>query len=718
MPARARQPRARGGGRSAPLTVALFACPPLCPNCALLKFWLLQVSSSAKAGLQFPVGRIARYLKKGRYAERIGAGAPVYLAAVLEYLAAEVLELSGNAARDNKKTRIIPRHIQLAVRNDEELSKLLAGVTIAEGGVLPNIHSVLLPKKSGKKKGGEQASMSQDSSRCRRSWPLQLPVQALTAAEQQEQMDVSLCACAAGVCVKRACCVCFFNLLRHQYEVRMMLFCLGARSIFRSASFAHSTATVTVERVTINENKGLRFARTGGEMEPRTEPGYDPLLPAEAPPVSAAGPLSMEQHQQRTLWAAGMHLAKLMMGIGILALPRVFGLLGVGTATIWLIFIAGLTGLSMHSLTKATTRTGLLNYSEVVREQLGVAAQAVLDLAVIANGFGLMVIMLVVAGDILVGDGHSEGLLSPECGDRRTVLAVVVVLLLVPLVSARRTRTTAGASLMGVVAIYIWAGITLALFVVAAYNNQLHRIHWWPHSSTFTRKGFESAVQMVAVLPILVVAYLCQMSLGHTMHDLTYLRERQLDKVSAAALSLSSIAFLIIAVCSCGIFGAKNVHPDILRNFTVKALSPLVWTRLAQASFMLVRLGFLVSLLATFPLQMAPFRDSLFALLFRQQLQGPGLYLVTYLTLVGVYFSAAFITNIWQPLIILGSTAGVLIAFVIPGLLAASLDEALTETAASRRGRGTAGILLAVVGAVIGVSGLVRVIFYKDPISD
>ena len=82
--------------------------------------------------------------------ERIGAGAPVYLAAVLEYLAAEVLELAGNAARDNKKTRIVPRHIQLAVRNDEELSKLLAGVTIAEGGVLPNIHAVLLPKKSGK----------------------------------------------------------------------------------------------------------------------------------------------------------------------------------------------------------------------------------------------------------------------------------------------------------------------------------------------------------------------------------------------------------------------------------------------------------------------------------------------------------------------------------------------------------------------------------------
>ena len=103
---------------------------------------------SFRAGLQFPVGRVHRYLKKGNYGERIGSGAPVYLAAVLEYLSAEILELAGNASRDNKKKRIIPRHVQLAIRNDEELTKLLGGVTIASGGVLPNIHAVLLPKKS------------------------------------------------------------------------------------------------------------------------------------------------------------------------------------------------------------------------------------------------------------------------------------------------------------------------------------------------------------------------------------------------------------------------------------------------------------------------------------------------------------------------------------------------------------------------------------------
>ncbi|KAI9567447.1 histone-fold-containing protein [Boletus coccyginus] len=107
-------------------------------------------SRSHKAGLQFPVSRIHRLLRKSALGRRIGAGAPVYLAAVLEYLSAEILELAGNAARDNKKRRINPRHLQLAIRNDEELSKLLGNVIISEGGVVPYINPALLPAKSKK----------------------------------------------------------------------------------------------------------------------------------------------------------------------------------------------------------------------------------------------------------------------------------------------------------------------------------------------------------------------------------------------------------------------------------------------------------------------------------------------------------------------------------------------------------------------------------------
>ena len=105
-----------------------------------------KTTRSAKAGLTFPVGRIARHLKKGRFSKNIAGGCPVYVAAVLEYLTAELLEMAGNCATEQKKLRINPRHIQLAIKNDEEFNKYLGKATIASGGVIPNVHAALLKK--------------------------------------------------------------------------------------------------------------------------------------------------------------------------------------------------------------------------------------------------------------------------------------------------------------------------------------------------------------------------------------------------------------------------------------------------------------------------------------------------------------------------------------------------------------------------------------------
>lgn len=149
-------------------------------------------SRSERAGLEFPVGRISSYMKKAFNVKRLGAGAPVYLAGVLEYIAAEILELAGNAAKDNKVQRITPRHLVLAIRMDEELNTIVKGV-VAKGGVLPLIQPALIPKnsKSGKSSAAKKSSAKKTTSRrkTKRSTPTTSNAESAAQSSEEENTE-------------------------------------------------------------------------------------------------------------------------------------------------------------------------------------------------------------------------------------------------------------------------------------------------------------------------------------------------------------------------------------------------------------------------------------------------------------------------------------------------------------------------------------------------
>ena len=117
-------------------------------------------STSKKAGLHLSVGRLARLMKHNRYSPRVSMMAPLYTAAVMEYLLGEVIELAHGYNKEHKKTRITPRSIFMAIKDDPELEHLLRNCIILEGGAKEHIDEFLMKKKSAKK-GASQKSASQ-----------------------------------------------------------------------------------------------------------------------------------------------------------------------------------------------------------------------------------------------------------------------------------------------------------------------------------------------------------------------------------------------------------------------------------------------------------------------------------------------------------------------------------------------------------------------------
>jgi histone H2A len=102
-------------------------------------------------GLTFPAGRVGSLLRRGRYSKRVSKAAAVYLTAVLEYLTAELLELSSKVVKAGT-TRITPRTVTTAVRLDADLGTLLKDVTLSRGGVIGKVNEALEKKKKGAKK--------------------------------------------------------------------------------------------------------------------------------------------------------------------------------------------------------------------------------------------------------------------------------------------------------------------------------------------------------------------------------------------------------------------------------------------------------------------------------------------------------------------------------------------------------------------------------------
>ena len=108
-------------------------------------------SVGSRAGLTLSPSRVVRLIRVLDQKNRIGVGSKIFAAAVLEHLAAVILEMAGNSSRDHKRVRITNRDIALVIKNDEDLNNIFGKSNVVlGGGVVPYIHEQLLKGKKEK----------------------------------------------------------------------------------------------------------------------------------------------------------------------------------------------------------------------------------------------------------------------------------------------------------------------------------------------------------------------------------------------------------------------------------------------------------------------------------------------------------------------------------------------------------------------------------------
>jgi len=381
-------------------------------------------------------------------------------------------------------------------------------------------------------------------------------------------------------------------------------------------------------------------------------------------------------------------LAKAIIGAGSAALPLAFARLGIFFSVSFLLLIGFMTHFSLEALTLGIIVSHKPSYPAVVHSLLGHGAGAFLELCLVLRCAGLIIVYIVISADLLAGSAALPGILcevftssssgvtssdSGWCSNRYLISGILTATVLVPLVTPKRLSSATWASIAGLASVLLWTIVTAVVALVAAAKGLSFSPSWLPDSEALGGGSFTSqAIVALATLPVIATAYTCQMTVAFIVGELRNFSSNRMATVSAAAVSLCSGVFLIIGLGSISAFGGKQIPADILELFSKSALERIVGLTAGKILGILVRLGFMISILANMPLQMLPYRQSLARLVLGgdRELAGIGYYAVTYASLVAFYFTAMAATSIWVPIQLVGATAGAAIAFFYPAMVA------------------------------------------------
>ncbi|XP_057809915.1 amino acid transporter AVT6A-like [Salvia miltiorrhiza] len=367
---------------------------------------------------------------------------------------------------------------------------------------------------------------------------------------------------------------------------------------------------------------------------------------------------------------AVFNLSTTIIGAGIMALPATMKVLGLALGIAAIVFVAFLTELSIAMLLRFSKAGAVASYGGVMGDAFGAVGRKALQVCVVVNNIGVLIVYMIIIGDVVSGSTssgvHHPGLMESWFGQqwwtgRFFVLVVTTLGIFSPLACFKRIdslrHTSAVAVFLAVVFLVITAGIAVAKWM----QGTMMPPRLLPNIS-----DMNSIWTLFTVVPVLVTAYVCHFNVHSIEKELE--DASMIKPVVRTSLALCSVIYIMTSFFGFLLFGDGTLD-DVLSNFDKDMGIPLS-SQLNDA----VRVSYALHLMLVFPVIFYPLRLNLDGLLFSScsiPLTADNLRFssLTIGLMSLIFLGANFIPSIWDAFQFTGATTAVCIGFIFPAVV-------------------------------------------------
>ncbi|GAB4840183.1 Amino acid transporter avt6a [Ancistrocladus abbreviatus] len=371
-----------------------------------------------------------------------------------------------------------------------------------------------------------------------------------------------------------------------------------------------------------------------------------------------------------SFWGAVFNLSTTVIGAGIMALPAAMKVLGLAVGIAVIVFVAVLSETSIEILLRFSRVSKASSYASVMGHAFGRVGRILVQVCIMVNNIGILVIYVIIIGDVLSGTSSSgvhhagllEGWFGPHWWSGRTfVMLITTLLVFMPLVCFKRIDSLRYTSALSIALAVVFLVITAGITFVKLISGGVTMPRLLPEIVDIT-----SIWKLFTVVPVLVTAYICHYNV-HTI-DNELEDSSMIGRVVWTSLAMCSTVYIAMSFFGFLLFGDATLD-DVLANFDMDLGIPY-GSLLSNA----VRVSYALHLMLVFPVIFYPLRLNLDNLLFpsAEPLASDNwrFALITIGLISVILLGVNFIPSIWDAFQFTGATAAVCLGFIFPAAIA------------------------------------------------